>query len=211
MRAPRRLGYGERQAAVATLAAAFHSDPMMRILEPDEENRDAIATWFFERIVAYALHWAEVWAIDDAAAVAVWLPPGSGSMTTSRMLRVGMAGLPWRVGLRGTARFLEAVRALDTLHAAVHGPHWYLPAIGTRPTSEGQGFGSALMRVATDQADAAGIPCYLEATLPANQAFYAKRGFAVTDTRRVGAFTFTGMVRLPVRGGPNAPPPNSAG
>jgi GNAT superfamily N-acetyltransferase len=194
----RRLGPEGRDAAVATLAEAFHDDAMLRILEPDDRRRAAVARWFFGRVVRYGLRWAEVWAIDDGSAVAVWVPPGSGSMSTSRMLRVGMAALPLRVGIRGTTRFLAAVAALGELHELMHGrPHWYLPAVGTRRDREGRGYGSALLRVTTDRADAAGLPCYLEATAPANEAFYAKRNFEVIGRRAVGGFTFTGMVRPP--------------
>ena len=45
---------------------------------------------------------------------------------------------------------------------AVEGPHWYLMVIGTDPSKQGQGLGSALMEVVTSQADSAGVPCYLE-------------------------------------------------
>lgn len=192
-----RLRPDERQAAEATLAEAFRSDPMIQILEPDERKRDAVAVWFFERIVAYALRWAEVWATDGASSIAVWVPPGVGGMTTPRMLRVGLAALPLKVGIRGTMRFLAAVGELERLHEAVSGPHWYLPAIGTRAASAGRGEGSALLEVGARGADAAGVRCYLEATTPANVAFYERRGFEITERRRVGEFTFTGMIRPP--------------
>ena len=191
-----RVGLAERDAAVATLAVAFANDPMLRILEPNDARRGRVAGWFFGCIVAFALRWAEVWANDDVSAVVIWVTPGSG-MTAARMLRVGFAGLPLQVGLRGAVRLLKANAALEQLHHAAHGPHWYVPAIGTRPEVAGRGYGSALVAVGTRAADAAGLPCYLEATSEFSAGIASRRGFVVTEKRVIGGFTFTAMIRPP--------------
>jgi len=185
------------EAAAKTLAEAFWDDPLMHIVAPNENKRAAVGPWFFSKSIAYGMRWGQASCNDDASAVAIWFPPGSTNITPGRMLRVGMGALPFRAGINGTARFMRAISATEKFHKAVEGPHWYLMAIGTSPTRQGSGLGSALLALGTSQADAAGIPCYLETATESNVAFYSKRGFEVTGQANVLGFTLYGMVRQP--------------
>jgi ribosomal protein S18 acetylase RimI-like enzyme len=185
------------EAAAKTLAEAFWDDPLMHIVAPNEKKRAAVGPWFFSKSVAYGMRWGEASGNDDASAVAVWFPPGKTDVTPGRMLRVGMGALPFRAGISGTVRFMRALSATEKFHKAVEGPHWYLMAIGTSPTRQGTGLGSALLELGTAQADAAGIPCYLETGTESNVAYYSKRGFEVTGQANVLGFTLYGMVRQP--------------
>jgi ribosomal protein S18 acetylase RimI-like enzyme len=146
-------------------------------------------------VVRYGLRWGEVWGTDDASAVAVWLPPESGDMRFGRMLRLGLARVPFRLGLSGSRRLLQALSATESFHRTVQRPHWYLVAVGTRAERRGQGLGSALVEVGTSRADAAGVPCYLETATQSNLDFYARRGFEVIGQAEVEGYTLTGMVR----------------
>ncbi len=184
-------------AAAHTLADAFRDDPLLLILAPDEEARRRVAPWLMGRLVAYGLRWGHVYGNEDASAVAVWLPPGQTTVSAPRMLRVGMGAMPFKAGLGATKRFVAAMSATEGLHEAVEGPHWYLVAVGTRPARQGQGLGGALLEVGTAQADAAGLPCYLETGTDANVAFYSRRGFEVISEAVVEGFSIRGMVRPP--------------
>lgn len=188
------LDPGRKRVAAATLAEAFWDDPAMGIVAPDERKRGRVGPWFWGMIVEYGLRWGEVWADDEAFAVAVWFPPGV-TWTTLRGLRAGMAELPFRLGLRPARQYLAWTSVFAQLHHVVEGPHWYLVAIGTRPARQGRGLGSALVEVGTARADAAALPCYLETATEANVAFYRKRGFEVTGQVEVMGMTMYGMVR----------------
>jgi len=185
------------ESAAKTLAEAFWDDPLMHIVAPNENRRAAVGPWFFSKSIAYGMRWGEASCNDDASAVAIWFPPGNTNITPGRMLRVGMGALPFRAGINGTARFMRAISATEKFHKAVEGPHWYLMAIGTSPTRQGTGLGSALLELGTSEADAAGIPCYLETATESNVAYYSKRGFEVTGQANVLGFTLYGMVRQP--------------
>jgi ribosomal protein S18 acetylase RimI-like enzyme len=185
------------EAAAKTLAEAFWDDPLMHIVAPNENKRAAVGPWFFSKSIAYGMRWGEASCNDDASAVAIWFPPGNTDITPGRMLRVGMGALPFRAGISGTVRFMRAISATEKFHKAVEGPHWYLMAIGTSPTRQGTGLGSALLELGTSQADATGIPCYLETATESNVAYYSKRGFEVTGQANVLGFTLYGMVRQP--------------
>ena len=151
----------------------------------------------------YGLRWGEVWATDDTSAVAVWIPPGSGEMGFGRMLQVGLAKMPFRLGVTGSRRFIQSLSKTEPFHKSVDGPHWYLVAVGARSECQGQGLGSALVEVGTSRADQAGVPCYLETGTQSNVDFYMKRGFEIVGQTEYLGHTLTGMVRQPHE--PSAP------
>jgi ribosomal protein S18 acetylase RimI-like enzyme len=192
---PRLLDASQVAAASATLGEAFFDDPVLQIAAPDERVRRQQGAWFMGTVVKYGLKWGEVWATDDASAVAVWVPPGSGEMGPGRMLQIGMAMLPFRLGLSPTLRLLKLMSMTEKFHESVHGPHWYLVSIGVRDAAQGHGLGSALVEIGTSRADAAGLPCYLETGTDSNISYYRKRGFEIVAQEEFDGHTITGMVR----------------
>ncbi len=192
-----RLDARDADAAAATLADAFFDDPLLQIVAPDEATRRRWGPWFMSLPLRYGLRWGEVWATDDTSAVAVWVPPGSGEMGLGRMLRVGLARMPFRLGIGGTRRFMESLSMTEPFHQSVGVPHWYLVAVGARSERQGHGLGSELVDVGTSRADAAGVPCYLETGTQSNIDFYTKRGFEIVGQTDFDAHTYTGMVRPP--------------
>ena len=190
-----RLRPEQIDAAALTLAEAFRDDPLLTLLHPDERKRADIAPWLFGTAIKIGLPYEQVWANEDASAVAVWLPPEGANLSVIGLLRAGMAALPLKVGLRQTIRFVRAISRLEPFHKAVGGPHWYLASIGTRPERQRQGLGNALLEVGTSQADAAGLPCYLETLTDEDIAFYSKRGFVVTGQAEAQGLTLSAMVR----------------
>jgi ribosomal protein S18 acetylase RimI-like enzyme len=192
-----RLDANGVDAAAATLTEAFFDDPLLQIVAPDEATRRQWGPWFMSLTVQYGLRWGEVWTTHDTSAVAVWLPPDSGDMGLGRMLRLGLARMPFRLGMASTSRFMRALAATEPFHKTVEGPHWYLLAVGAHSECQGQGLGSALVDVGTSRADAAGLPCYLETGTQSNIDFYTKRGFEIVGQTDFEGHTLTGMVRQP--------------
>jgi ribosomal protein S18 acetylase RimI-like enzyme len=185
-------------AAARTLTASFWNDPLVtHVIAPDEKKREAVCRWFFSVGLRYGLRWGDVRANDELSAVAVWLPPDKTTVSALRMLRVGFGALPFRAGLGGARRMMTAISISDRFHHKVNGPHWYLWMLGTAPEAQGTGQGGGLLRYGTSQADAAGIPCYLETGTESNVAFYSRRGFAVIDQADILGFTVYAMVRPP--------------
>lgn len=193
----RLLDVSQVDAASATLAEAFFDDPLLQIAAPDERVRRQRGAWFMGTLVQYGLKWGEVWANDDASAVAVWVPPDSGEMGPLRMLQVGMAMLPFKLGLSPSLRLLKSLSVTEEFHKSVDGPHWYLAAVGVRSGLQGQGFGSTLVEIGTSRADEGGQPCYLETGTDSNIRYYQQRGFEVVGQADFDGHTITGMVRQP--------------
>ena len=61
-------------------------------------------------------------------------------------------------------------------------PHWHLPLIGTDPSRQRKGEGSALLRHALSVCDRQQTPAYLEATSSTSVPLYQRHGFEVLGT-----------------------------
>jgi len=116
------------------------------------------------------------------AAAAVWLPP-PGRWQLSRPQRLRL--LPPLVRFFGL-RTVSVLGALDRMEARhPHDPsHWYLFILGTEPTAQGRGLGSALLAQVLARVDANGMPAYLESSTERNLALYGRHGFEVTSRSR---------------------------
>lgn len=170
-------------ALAATLARAFHDDPIMRWILPHDGSRTERLTMMFDLLARHvhvphggaelASRDAEPWRVD---AVALWDPPGAWRVGLVAQLRQA----PRAVRAFG-ARLPAALRALSRIeHHHPPEPHWYLSVIGTDPPAQGHGLGGALLRSRLSRCDADGLPAYLESSNPDNIPFYEKHGFRVT-------------------------------
>lgn len=167
-------------AAATLLERAFHTDPMMIYLAPDEPSRADRAQPFFAACIRYGRRYgiAELTATRDATAI--WLKPPLTKLTMGRMLRTGTIFAPRKLGVSGIRRFIALAAYGDTLHKqAISGDHWYLMTIGVEPSRQGVGVGGRLLSTGLQRVDADGLPCYLETANPENLPFYQRHGFEV--------------------------------
>ena len=172
-------GTAEKRSVIETIALAFAADPVIRWLFPDPatflnefpEFVDAYGGNAFEHGCA---HFAE-----DFAAGALWLPP---TVHPNEEALVDLFRTTVPEERRADA--FETLEALDSFHPEA--PFWHLPLIGTEPTQQRKGYGSALLRHALDACDREGAVAYLESTNPANLSLYVRHGFEVSGTIQIG-------------------------
>jgi GNAT superfamily N-acetyltransferase len=158
----------DRERIVATVQAAFASDPAFRYFFPGDDEYAALAPVFIGQLLDQRLARGTAWVVADGAAVALWSAPGAVEEPVTR--------LPADV----TAR-------LRTFDAAVHhhlpaDPHWYLGMLATHPDHAGQGWGRLAMSAGLARAEQDGRPSYLETVTPVNVRIYQSSGWQVTDT-----------------------------
>jgi GNAT superfamily N-acetyltransferase len=184
-----RLQPDQAGAATATLARAFHDDPLFNFLVPDLLSQARANLTFMQSLVADARAFDEIWvakAGTKVVAVAVWLPPGTYPRGVQRetigILR-DLRSVP-RLG----SRLLVSIRlqnALARAHHRVKEPHWYLSLLGADPAFQRSGAGSALLAPMLERCDSEGLPVYLETQKEANVPWYHRFGFAVVEELRV--------------------------
>ena len=122
----RTVASADRKKAVATVALAFASDPMMRWSFPDPARYLAIACDFIDAFGGHAAEHGSAEEIADFAAVALWLPPGVVPDGEAMGAIIG-ANMPADRMEDGGA----LVEQMNRFHPKES--HWYLPLIGADP------------------------------------------------------------------------------
>ena len=183
----------EDEAAVfAVLTLAFSSDPASRWTWPEAKTFIAAFPRFARAFGGAAFAKGTAHRIGSVGA-ALWLPPGAEPDEAA------MGALMMETADAGTA--VDGPKLMQQM-ASHHPkePHWYLPLIGIDPACQGKGFGSALLKHATDICDRDGMPAYLESSNLANVALYERHGFEAIGRIQVGGSpVFTPMLRRPRR------------
>ncbi len=187
---------GDHERSIATLELAFSSDPVMRWFWPHPSAYRAAFPRFVDALGGRAFGCGTAHLLDDARAVALWLPPGIGA-DDDAIVEVMLESVEPSL-LANLSAFADSVRE--------HHPefeHWYLPVTGVDPFVQGRGFGSALLRHALAACDRDGLPAYLEASTARSRALYERAGFEQVGVIQVGSSpTVWAMVRDPT------PPPD---
>lgn len=175
------LTRGRARAAGEALAASHAEYPAFRHVFPDPRRRARALRPFFTATVADAVPFESVYAAVEGShvlGVAAWLPPGAFPWSRWRKARATPAFL--RVLAADPRAFPTFARlGANAERAHPEEPHWFLEVLGIRPEAQRQGWGTRLVQPALDRADAAGVPCALETSDPANVAFYERFGFVV--------------------------------
>jgi GNAT superfamily N-acetyltransferase len=175
-----RLDDAQIPEAAAVLGRAFAADPLYAGVLPDERQRAAALPAIMAAIARYCQRYGACYTTADGVqGAALWNGPGS-EITDERIMAAGFGDAIARMSEEGSARLLAVVGHLEELRTrALPGPHWYLMVLGVEPARQGQGIGSRLIAPVLAQADAAGLPCYLETALARDVEFYTRHGFAV--------------------------------
>lgn len=178
-----RLEEFQLEAASDILARAFLHDPLNTYLLPNPADREDLLFWYYGTIVQYGLDAGDVYTSADCDGVAVWLRYGAEESGADRLQQAGLADTPDVFGIEAFTRLVGVIGYLERVRKrGVQPRHWYLPALGVDPASQGSGIGGTLLRQIFSRADADGIPCYLETFQPRNLPFYRRHEFvAVAD------------------------------
>lgn len=184
-----RLGPQHRAAAIATLAAAFQSDPAVSWIIPDHAERarrlPRMFAWLWDDHQRHGI----ALGTPGCEAVTLWRLPGKvhhhDPLWPTELARL--------LGIFGR-RILRASTVGDAIGAHLaKGEDWYyLRYAGVRPDCQGQGLGGLTIRAGIAEATAAGKPTLLETATKANVGIYLRLGFAVHEEWDV-----------PARGGPH--------
>ena len=167
----------DAEAAAATLARAFHDDPLICFLLPDPASRPQKMPRLFSLLFKLGLPHGCCDVTTGCEAVALWRPPGAWEIPFHQYITNG-AEFVGVFGLGGALTVLSTMEVIEKRHP--HEPHFYLQAIGTDPAKQGKGYGGVVIRRQLAAADAAGRPCYLESSKPTNIPIYQSFGFEVT-------------------------------
>ncbi len=165
----------------AMLARAFDDDPVTRWFYRRDSARPKWAGRFFAWQLRRLLPQGQVHTTDGAVGAAVWALPDRWRETPRESARLLAATGPALITRLPTV--LAGVTRVERNHPSE--PHLYLSVLGTEPSHQGEGIGSALLAPGLALCDTEGLPAYLESSKEANVAFYARFGFQVTQEVRL--------------------------
>jgi ribosomal protein S18 acetylase RimI-like enzyme len=174
--------WDDADAIAASLARAFHDDPLICCLLPEVASRPQKMPKLFKLLFKLGLPHGCCDVTSGYESVALWRPPGKWEIPFYEyILNAGeFLGL---FGFQGARVVTATMDVIEKRHP--HEPHYYLQAVGTDPAKQGKGYGGVVMRRQIAVADAAGAPCYLESSKETNIPIYKSLGFEVTGEIKI--------------------------
>jgi len=173
-------GTQDRPRVISVITLAFSGDPLVRWLFPDPKRYLDLFPQLADAFGGNGLAHGATFITGGGTAAALWLPPGI-EPDNERMSAVTAGNIERDI----STEMAEVFGQMGACHPDE--PHWYLPLIGVDPAHQGKGYGSVLMRHATERFDAEGVSAYLESTNPRNISLYLRHGFEIVRTIQAGS------------------------
>jgi ribosomal protein S18 acetylase RimI-like enzyme len=170
-------------ALAGMLARAFLDDPVAGWSCRPEALRLGMLERFHGARLRQLLAHEEVWSTPDLSCAALWAPPKRWKTTAREDLELARCLLHPRLMAR-MPLIVTGLLGMERRHPR-EVPHWYLATLGTDPSEQGQGLGSAVLEPVLARCDADGVGAYLESSKERNIDFYARHGFRVTGELRL--------------------------
>ncbi len=160
------------------LTRSFADDPVANFMfAGGRRRRRGLRAFFTSQLGRQYLPHGHVYTTDAGDGVALWAPPDVVRNGLRELYQL-LPAAPFLISTR-THRALRLLFEVDGLHPKE--PHWYLATLGTEPSRQGKGIGSALLESMLERIDASGVPAYLESSKERNVSLYARFGFDVID------------------------------
>ena len=163
------------------LAHAFMDDPVARWACPSDRRRARVNERFFIARTRQLLGQDQIYTTAELTGGALWALPDRWRTTARDALALAPLAPSWGVRL---PRVLRGMSRIERAHPQSP-PHLHLAVLGTDPSRQGEGIGSALLGPGLELCDRDGLPAYLESSKERNIAFYARHGFRVTGELRL--------------------------
>jgi len=186
------------------LADALIVDPFYLAISVDFEHdmaaRKAVLASYFGYSLGEAERTGRCLATEDGRlGAAAWLLPRAEEVDAAESAAKNEFLLA-TLGPRGHGNYHRIVEFMAArAPAVVPEGAWYLSILGVSPAAQGRGLGARLLAPTLAEADAAGVPCFLETFTPRSVAFYERLGFrtAARHLEPVTSSPYAIMCRLP--------------
>jgi len=173
--------WSDADTIAAMLARAFADDPLTSHLLPDARRRATALPRMFKLLFKLGLPYRACYITSGYESATLWRPPDGWHVH----LKDYILNAPQMLGIFGGGIFnvMGTMDRIEKVHPQE--PHWYLQTIGTDPAKQGKGFAGVILRHQLAQADAQGVPCYLESSKDTNIPIYRSFGFEVTGEIKI--------------------------
>lgn len=168
----------DKARVIEILCNSFEHDPHINWLVGEESGKPKR----MKRLMAYAFEHAfingTIELTDDVKAVALWKNHRSDKMN----LPLGIENIRF-LSAFGFERLKRITQMENEISKRYPKNRFfeYLWFIGTQPSEQGKGYGSALLRPRLKKSSEENRSIYLETTTDSNVAYYQKKGFELYD------------------------------
>src|SRR5262245_31660703 len=123
-----RMERSQAELLATVLSRAFHNEPSVTYILPDEPARRGMLTWFYSVALRASQSCCQIYTTNSLDGAALWVSPGLAS-TFSQIIRTAMQDAPFeRSSLR---RWIHLSAHMERIRRRLAGaPHWYLMALG---------------------------------------------------------------------------------
>ena len=184
----------------AVLTQAFHNEPRIAYILPEEVTRRSVLPWFFRSVAIRASQLCgEIYTTTTPDGGILWISPGCDS-TFTRIVQLDMQAAKLEVRRSSFRRWITLHAHMERVHRRlVKGPHWYLAALGVRSLNTVKAISGALIEPVLAQADRDRLPCYVETFHETFLPFYEECGFQIAGAGQIpkGGPNFWAMIRTP--------------
>lgn len=176
----RRATRADLAALAPMLARAFEDDPVAAWVSPRPGVRARMLERFHAARLRHLVGHGDVWMTPGGEAAAVWAPPELGATNLRHELELVATLRSPRLWAR-LPKVQSGLKEVESRHPH-EPPHYYLAVLGTEPSQQGRGLGSAALTPVLEQCDRDGICAYLESSKERNVDYYARFGFRTVRT-----------------------------
>jgi ribosomal protein S18 acetylase RimI-like enzyme len=168
------------EPCAAALLLAFSNDPFVRWMFPDPERYLTYFGAVTRLFTVSAIESSSAYLARDARGSAIWFPPGAPTdrSAVDDLMQAGIV----------EARKAEVFGMLALIGGShPKEDHWYLQLLGVDPSSQGSGYGSAMLEHSLRAVDESHLAAFLVSSNARNQPLYERFGFRVTQAVQAGA------------------------
>lgn len=168
---------------IETLSQAFLDDPLLIHFFPEPEGRLRFLQKYFNYRVRNGLLDGKVFATsEEIEAVVILTQSEYKKFSWLKAIRTGGFGLYRAAGSETLKRMLEVEDfTVSKKRESVPEPHWYLGSLAVRPSLQGRGHASRLVRHVLDLCSSQNKICVLETQHEGLVEMYKHFGFDVVD------------------------------
>ena len=186
-----RLEMSKAEELAAVLSEALCNEPHFRYVIPEDHTRLRFLRGFFGSAIRASQLNGEIYTTPRVDGGALWIGPGRG-LTLASTITLSPA--------EALKRCINLLTHLDEVHQQLlRGPHWYLLAVGAKPSGQNENVEGLLLEPLLARADSDDLPCYLETFNDNYLFFYERHGFRIAGSGKIpgGGPDFWAMIRRP--------------
>ena len=194
------VGKLQAEPLAEVLTRVFCDEPRFTYLIPDETERRIVLPEIFNFAIRESQLYGETYTTPALEGGSLWIAPGR-RLTVQRLLRSSSPRTLLKISWSSLRRSMKLAAWIEQFRQRLaRRPHWYLLALGVESSKHDKRLREALIEPVLSQADASGLPCYLETFHESNLPFYEEHGFRIEGSGRMlnGGPNFWAMIRMPV-------------